>query len=49
LYASKTLDKTPMQKGLNLQVDMGVEEMDSSLYQSLVGSLIYMTNIRPNL
>jgi len=40
---------TPMEANLKLSKDDGSEEVDASLYRSLVGSLMYLTATRPNL
>ena len=43
------LVSTPMAFNEKLHSDDGVEKVDARNYQSLVGSLIYLTNTRPNI
>ena len=40
--------KTPMVLGQNLKLDDGEEKVDARVYRSLVDSLLYLTNSRPN-
>lgn len=40
---------TPMEVNLKLSKDDGSEEVDASLYRSLVGSPMYLTETRPDL
>jgi hypothetical protein len=40
---------TPMETKLNLLADTSLELVDATLYKQSIGSLMYMTNTRPNL
>jgi hypothetical protein len=40
---------TPMEKNLNLLVDTSLELIDATLYRKIIGSLMYLTNIRPDI
>lgn len=58
-YAAKILEKTgmegcnstqvPMEAKLKLRKDSNGEAVDSTLYRSIVGSLRYLVNTRPDL
>ena len=40
---------TPLQQNLKLRSDDGTKEVDATMYRQLVGSLIYLTTMRPEL
>jgi hypothetical protein len=40
---------TPMETNLNLLVDTSSELVDATLYKQIIGSLMYLTNIRPDI
>jgi hypothetical protein len=40
---------TPMETKLNLMVDTSLELIDATLYRHIIGSLMYLTNTRPNI
>jgi hypothetical protein len=40
---------TPMETKLKLLVDTSSELIDATLYRQIIGSLMYLTNIRPNI
>jgi hypothetical protein len=40
---------TPMEAKLKLQVDTSSKLIDATLYRQIIGSLIYLTNTRPNI
>lgn len=39
---------TPMEEGICLSKDMGVNNVDAKMYQIMVGSLIFLTNTKPH-
>ena len=41
--------RTPMSPNVNLIVDLLGKSVDSSLYRSMIGSLLYLTASRPNI
>ena len=41
--------RTPMSPNVKLTVDLLRKSIDSSLYRSMIGSLIYLTISRPNI
>jgi hypothetical protein len=40
---------TPMETNLKLLVDTSLELMDATLYRQIIGSLMYLTNTRPDI
>ena len=46
-YASSV--RTPMSPNVNLTVDLLGKSVDSSLYRSMIGSLLYLTASRPDI
>jgi hypothetical protein len=40
---------TPMETNLKLLVDTSLELVDATLYRHIIGSLMYLMNIRPNI
>jgi hypothetical protein len=40
---------TPMETKLKLLVDTSLELVDVTLYRHIIGSLMYLTNTRPNI
>jgi len=40
---------TPMEMNLNLPVDSSSELVDVTLYRNIIGSLMYLTNTRPDI
>ena len=40
---------TPMETNLKLLVDTSSELVDATLYRQIIGSLMYMTNTRPDI
>ena len=46
-YASPI--RTPMSPNVKLTIDLLGKSVDSSLYRSMIGSLIYLTTSRPNI
>ena len=40
---------TPMETKLKLLVDTSSELVDSTLYREIIGSLMYLTNTKPNI
>jgi hypothetical protein len=45
---SKTMN-TPVETNLNLLVDTSSELVNATLYRHIIGSLMYLTNTRPNI
>ena len=41
--------RTPMSPNVKLIVDLLGKNVDSSLYRSMIGSLLYLTASRPNI
>ena len=41
--------RTPMSLNVKLTVDLLGKSVDSSLYRSMIGSLLYLTTSRPNI
>ena len=41
--------RTPMSPNVKLTVDLSGKSVDSSLYRSMIGSLLYLTTSRPNI
>ena len=41
--------RTPMSLNVKLIIDLLAKNVDSSLYRSMIGSLLYLTTSRPNL
>ena len=41
--------KTPMSPNVKLTIDLLGKNVDSSLYRSMIGSLLYLTASRPNI
>ena len=46
---SASLVKTPMSPNIKLTIDLLVKSVDSSLYRSMIGSLLYLTASRPDI
>ena len=48
-----TLDRkaiaTPMASNLKLLCDASLETVDTTMYRQMIGSLMYLTNTRPNI
>lgn len=44
----RNLWSTPLPKGLKVQIDMELFEIDPKHYCSMVGKLIFLMNTRPN-
>jgi hypothetical protein len=40
---------TPMETNLKLLVDTSSELVDATLYKQIIGSLMYLTNTRPDI
>ena len=40
---------TPMELNLNLLSDASSESVDATMYRQMIGSLMYLTNTRPNI
>ena len=40
---------TPMASNLNLLSDASSEAVDATMYRQMIGSLMYLTNTRPNI
>ena len=46
---SASFIRTPMNPNVKFTVDLLGKSVDSSLYRSMIGSLIYLTISRPNI
>ena len=46
---SSSSARTPMSPNVKLTVDLLGKNVDSSLYRSMIGSLLYFTASRPNI
>ena len=40
---------TPMASNLNLLSDASLESVDATMYRQMIGSLMYLTNMRPDI
>ena len=40
---------TPMASNLNLLNDASLESVDATMYRQMIGSLMYLTNMRPDI
>ena len=40
---------TPMESNMKLLSDASLESVDATMYRQMIGSLMYLTNMRPNI